>query len=689
MNILTIIGFFTGLFSIGGAIIDWVIEIFNKMLLFFDAIAYTLLAYAFKLFQLMCTLNFNSLYGLISGVLTRIEALVMVFVVYKLGISLINFMLNPEEASKKGKEILINIFITAALLLSYNTIFTLFNELSMLIIGTPENYNYVVLGQIAEITGGKDSGLINRIVFGTDEQIPDVGEFIAFSVCSTFITDSSDPQNTEPLKKELNDKGRINFYFLPNIASKIGKSFDYFYLIGFLAAGYMIYAFVKTTIQVGVRAFKLLILQVIAPIAIISVIGEGVKGKTFKNFINKYVAVYIEVFIRMFSMLLICNFIVKFIRNIEDYFPSINSDEWYTVGLMIILIIIAAFKFAGDIPKFIDEILSTHLGDGKQHNFLRYLGGLVGGTAGLVAGGVTGFFGGLAGGGFGGAVAGLGSGMVKGAQSGAKGKNVAEWFKGQGQIGKDTKLKGQNIAARGGLRQTIRGDIETGLGVGNRQDKKVAKVDRRSQALDLYEKESALELKQMSTTADDLHTGDFKTDTAYSSAYAAASSRFDAAGLSSVKMSSKDEYKEKMREYSDSYRKATATLSSAESASVSTYDSTGKLVTQGTYASDADKQAAIEKARLEVAKETKAADDAAGDMYEAAISALARKSGTHAHTLAEDYRKLTPKDHTVATNKSGGIDVKKEQRDVSGSRYKITDKPSYARTHGQDPGKKK
>ena len=102
MNILSIIGIFSSMFNIGAA--DWISEIFNKALLFFDGFAYTMLAYSFKLFQLMCTLNFNSLQGLISPVLTNIKALVMVFVVYKLGISLINFMLNPDEAAKKGKE---------------------------------------------------------------------------------------------------------------------------------------------------------------------------------------------------------------------------------------------------------------------------------------------------------------------------------------------------------------------------------------------------------------------------------------------------------------------------------------------------------------------------------------------------------------------------------------------------------
>lgn len=415
MNILSIIGILSSMFNIGA--VDWISEIFNKALLFFDGIAYTLLAYSFKLFQLMCTLNFNSLQGLISPVLNNIKALVMVFVVYKLGISLINFMLNPDEAAKKGKEILINIFITAALLLTYNTIFGIFNELSMLIIGTPENYSFIYLEKIADVTNTKDVGLINRVVFSSEEEIPDVGKFIAFSVASTFITDANDPQNTEPLRREITNQNtnEIDFELLPNIASLVGKKFIYFKIAGFFAACFMIYAFVKATIQIGVRAFKLLILHILAPIAIITVIGEGTKGKTFKNFVNKYISVYIEVFIRVFSMLLICNFVVKFIRNITDFFSEISEDGYITTGLMIVLIIVAAFKFATDIPKFIDEILSTHLSTGKEKNFI---GSLLGAGIGLAAGLSTGTLGGTI------------SGLAGGISAGGKGNSIADFFKG-------------------------------------------------------------------------------------------------------------------------------------------------------------------------------------------------------------------------------------------------------------------
>ncbi len=721
MNILTIIGFFTDLINIGG-FVDWITEIFYKALLFFDGLAYMLLAYSYKLFQLMCTLNFNSLYGLISGILTRIEALVMVFVVYKLGISLINFMLNPEEASKKGKEILINIFITAALLLSYNTIFTLFNELSMLIIGTPDNYNFVVLGQIADITGGKDSGLINRIVFGTAEEMPDIGEYIAFSVCSTFITDAKDPQNQEPLKQALNDNGHIEFRNLPQIAGDIGKKFDYFYVVGFAAACYMIYAFIKTTIQVGVRAFKLLILQVVAPIAIITIIGEGIKGKTFSAFVKKYSAVYVEVFIRMFSMLLVCNFVVKFIRNITDYFPAINSDEWYTVALMIILIIIAAFKFAGDIPSFINEILHLEI-ETKKRDFMPFLKGLVGGVAGGTIGGLVGAVGGFAGGGIGGAIAGIGSGITGGARSGAKGKNVADFFKGQGQVGKDTKAKGQNIAARGGLIQTGIGNVQSAAGVGNAQDRKIAKLDRQSAALDALDSAEKFAVKdsKMGTVDNDGHlTSQFDqtwgaSQEGYDADHAADYFRDTySGGYSDVKLGEdKDAYAAKMLDYDKAYQQAQAAYDSISTTDLSSYRSN---------ISDADRRVAEAQEQLDSA--TTDEDRIAGqqlleEMQQRKIEAEERlaaqeKSIADAKTAAEvarhnaekrakdyyDARKGFEGDHSADVRSkrqsyldAGGRDASgknrtDEKRRIHEEKAAIQNKPSYQRTHGGNPKNK-
>ena len=702
MSILTIVSFFTGLFNIGA---NWFEEVLYTGILFIDGIAYTLLAYAFKLFQLMCQLNFNSLYGLISGVLTRLEALIMVFVVYKLGISLITFMLNPEEASKKGKEILINIFITAALLLSYNTIFTVFNELSMIIVGTPDNYNFVVLGQIAELTGGKDSGAINRIVFGTDEQIPDIGEYIAFSVCANFVTDAKDPLNTSNLYSDLKKNGEhVDFMRLKDISRQIGKKYNFFPVVGFAGAVFMIYSIVKTTIQVGIRAFKLMILQIIAPIAIITVIADGIKGDKFKKFYSQYLSIYTEVFIRMFSLLLISNFVVKFIRNIADYFPTINSDEWYTTTLMILLILVAAFKFATDIPQFIDGILGTHLGGDKK--FGNFIGGLLGAGVGAVGG----FFGGLAGGKAGGAFAGLFSGAVKGAQSGSKGNSVAEFFKGQRQVATDARTRGENIAARGGLFQTAIGGLQKPLR--HHDDRDVARLDRQSQALDEVEAAEKYAVKDAKAGN---ATGDF--DTAWQNENGAFGDLYSS-GYGDVKLGEdKDAYASKMLNYDRDYQSAQAEYDNLSSMDLSSYqrdvaDSSRRLgeaqamlestradgtataediaaaealytEAQTNYANaqSAYRDAAkpIEDARRRVDEAKDAAEKRAKDYYdkrkehESSLSAEVRAK-------RERYRKLGGQDVT-------GEGRSAEKKRIHTEKANIQNKPSYVRTHGGNPKK--
>lgn len=736
----------TDLFMFGGAIGDWLMEILYKMLLFFDGLGYTLLAYAFKLFQLMCTLNFNSLSGIVAPILTRIEALIMVFVVYKLGITLINFMLKPEDASKKGKEILINIFIAAALLISYNTIFGIFNELSMLIIGTPDSYSFTYLGQIADLTESKDSGLINRIVFGTDENVEDMGEFIAFSICSSFITRTGNPRDTSDLEAEIGsttNPGHADFFRLPNIASQIGKKFDYFPVVGFAAAIYMIFSFVKSTIQVGVRAFKLLVLQILAPVAIISVIGEGVKGKTFKNFLNKYISVYIELFIRMFSILLVCTFIVKFISNIGDYIPNISTDEWYTYALMLVLIIIAALKFAGDIPKFIDEILSTHLGDGKSHNFLKDVGAIVGAgagaAAGAAAGAVVGGIAGGAGGGLGGAIAGIGSGLVGGARSGAKGKNVADWFKGQAQVGKNAKATGQSVAARGGLGQTIAGGIEKGVGVGSAHDRALAKLDKQSRALDELEAAEKFAVKdsKMGTVDNDGKlTSDFdKTWGANQEGYSAdtAEKYFTdtySGGYNDIKLGEdKDAYAAKMLDYDKAYQEAQAR-----------YDNLSSSTNLDTYTQDLSSRSAdLEAAKRELEdRRTRGASEAEISAQEAVVTAAqsrydtaqrdyndhaapvmeAKRAAEEARARAEkrakdyydarkrhegdqsddvrkkrrDYESVAPKSNYKDSDgrtieRSDATKRTDEKRRIHDEKAEITNSHSYQRTHGGNPKK--
>ena len=181
---------------------SWLTEILATIGLFFDGLVFQLASYSYKLFSLMTQLNFNSLYAIVSPVIDRFQAIIMVLVAYKLVIGLIKLLMNPEGAPAFGKEMIINIFITVALMLSYNLIFTVMNEVSMLILGTPPGYSFTVLNELADVTGGEDIGLIQRFVFGEETDIGDVGDYIAFQTMSVFIRNTTDNNEVENAIKE-------------------------------------------------------------------------------------------------------------------------------------------------------------------------------------------------------------------------------------------------------------------------------------------------------------------------------------------------------------------------------------------------------------------------------------------------------------------------------------------------------
>ena len=435
-------GLFTSLISFASTS-GWVIHPFMSILLFIDGGIYQLVSYAFNLFLLMCSVNYNSIAGLASNLIDNLKAVIMVLVVYKLGISLLQYMIKPEEAKSNGSKIVVNIFITAALLISYNFIFSVFNELGMLIMGNPTNYPYTTLSTIADVTASDadNKGLIMRFVFGADsEEINDVGDFLAFSTMSIFLHDYGNEESSSNLQNEIcNDEGKCDFSKMVNLNGDIGQTVEFHWGISSLVGIFLVYSIVKSAIQIGIRMFKLLILQILAPVAIITIIKDGTKSSTFKKFISTYFSVFIEAFVRMLTMLIIVVFVCKFFVNKADFFGSLSAEGGWVNFLITVVLVIAAFKFAGDIPKFIGQLFpGFDSGGGGKGGFLKTIGGIVGGGIGLASGLATG------------TLAGAVGGLAGGISAGTKGKNVADFFKGQAANSANAKNLGANVRMAGG-----------------------------------------------------------------------------------------------------------------------------------------------------------------------------------------------------------------------------------------------
>lgn len=640
----------------------WFLELVYEILLFFDGLVFQLASYAYRLFSLMTTLNFNSLYAIVSPVIDRFQAIIIVLVAYKLVMGLINLLMNPENAPAFGKEMLINIFITVALMLSYNLIFSVMNEISMLILGTPPGYSYTVLGELAGVTGGKDVGLIQRFVFGESTDIGDVGDYIAFQTLSIFVRDTTDSNEVE---KALVDGDGYDFMKLPALNTKVGKTVDYTPIIGMLVAGFLVYTFVTLAIEVGTRVFKLLVLQMVAPLVIITIIDKGYKGNgTIQSYLKEYFKTFTDVFIRVLSALVITVFISKAIMNIGALFGDATAigDDWFTKGLLLIIIVFAGYKFVLDLPKFLAAVTGKDFSAGTN-GFGKYLGGLVGGTVGFATGAIGGA---AAGGGFfsraGGALAGGIAGMGQGAYSGGKGGSIADAVKnGYGGAHK----RNQDWKSRGGFGNVALGGFSDVTGNTRRMDKDMGTYQAQMEAVDAYDQaekdyQAAFEQAQVDaikgstmSTSDQFVIG---TDDATGAAVTMGADEIYSSGFQNIQLGDNaDSYARTMIEYDREYQQTQASLDAAKAG--------------GDSAAIAEAQRKNIEARRDATKRAK-------DYWES------KKSSASVSVDSSKRDEALSKANKALGNAEGtAIDVKATRRDIQNKQKETQGKRSYKATH--------
>lgn len=430
--------------------IDRVIDILWYFLLLLDAIVYSVVVYIYNIFQIVAQLNFSVISSWTQPLVNRIEALIMVLILFKLGMSFIQYMITPEKFNDKatgGSALLINIVICSVLLVSYQFIFTVFNELSMLIIGYQDGYEFTVLKQIADVeseNGGDEAGLLGRFIFGEKFESENFGKQLAAITLFSFFDDKVNNRSDDALAKIYKQSSdEVNFFEITNIADAIYRdsndeeianhgSTEYRFPLLSTAVGiYLVYTLTVLTIEVAIRIFKLIILQITAPIAIITTIEGGTKSKTFQSFYKTYISVYTSLFLRVAVVYLVSALVIMFTQNFDTL--NIGTRSSIMGGFVFVIIVVSLFTFAKKIPSFIDKALGLNSsGDGEGAAGFKGLMKSMGAAVGLGVGALGGMAAGVAaGGGVGGAVSGLFGGAYRGATGGYRANNVADFFRNQ------------------------------------------------------------------------------------------------------------------------------------------------------------------------------------------------------------------------------------------------------------------
>ena len=100
MQYIQILGFWSDIGKEIGHIALKILALpFIIIFLLLDGIVYTLVAYSYKLFELMSRMNFSTITMWLNPVISRIKALVLVLVLFMVGYTLITYLINPDKAS--------------------------------------------------------------------------------------------------------------------------------------------------------------------------------------------------------------------------------------------------------------------------------------------------------------------------------------------------------------------------------------------------------------------------------------------------------------------------------------------------------------------------------------------------------------------------------------------------------------
>lgn len=395
---------------------DWFLGVIRGLFAAIDKVVVWLIENLYNLiFQISSVQIFDN--ASLAAFANRITVILSIFMIFKLSLSFLNYIVNPDAMTDKSKgfsKLIQNIAVALVLLVSYQFLFDKAMELQQKIV---------------------DNNTIPKLILGSSGKNVKNSSVVSFPLFSAFIVPNSDllaqqqgcrtyfiNDGTVPHKRCNIEVYSTNAASMPNIGSEPNNQLDYtvenqntYYLFDYLLSlknnGQFAfdYKFIISTIcgafaalvllsfcmDVAVRIIKLYFLRLIAPIPIISYIdpikGEGI----FKKWLSNVGKTYADLFVRLIAIF----FAIFIIQQVSANAGTLKDFNGNPIDnpFVIIFIIIGALMFAKQFPKLIQDITGINLDGKMQLNPFKKvseqaLGGkaMVAGAAGAVGAGMAG-----------------------------------------------------------------------------------------------------------------------------------------------------------------------------------------------------------------------------------------------------------------------------------------------------------
>ncbi len=363
----------------------------------FDGIGVSLLGGIYKVFYLVA--NATIIKGDVLKVFySRIQLIIGILMIFKLAMSILNIIINPDlvKDQKQGAGKIVTRIVVALFMLTL-----------VIPINIPDAEAGSLNGYINDhgilfgfLYKAQDSilseNIIAKLVLGIQSDtednsmdvnsLSDIGNTMASTVLKVFIrinvkddtqpacdySSDDDPCSNTLCPAEVNAShyaeenvdpviilDHINESCKPNGESGERYAFVYTFLLSGIVMIIMALIILGFTIDIAVRAIKLAVLRLIAPVPIISYINPPKQGGgAFDNWTKSLISTYVDLFVR----LALVYFGLFLIRTVIDTGFDIFGDQaaqgsLFYKGIALIFVILGILVFMKQAPAFIKDVL--------------------------------------------------------------------------------------------------------------------------------------------------------------------------------------------------------------------------------------------------------------------------------------------------------------------------------------------
>ena len=379
-----------------------------------DSIGYFFLGGIFNVFFDIANAQFFQS-GVINTFYARIQMILGIFMVFRISIALLQIIINPDTFKDKNKGASSIVMRIAVMLILLTLIIPIegISEDDPNTLNQQIRANGILFGFLNQIQNSVvQDNVLGKLILGYNVEdstgtlelggTESVGDVLTAEIAHAFITPTLNensgytevtidnyqqaaacPTEIEPsLNPMVTSKALLN-----HINDTCEFNEEEIYAFSYIGFGGVICAVVMTiivigfTLDVAVRAIKLALLRLIAPIPIISYISPGQeKNGAFGNWVKTLSSTYLSLFIRLI-IIYFGIYLIIVLRNGE-------LVTWVDTSLLAkIFVIIGILVFMKEAPKFFQDMLGIK-GDGKLFSGIGTMLGaaaLTGGLAGSVA----------------------------------------------------------------------------------------------------------------------------------------------------------------------------------------------------------------------------------------------------------------------------------------------------------------